>query len=176
MHVTLPCQFMNQRSRGFIIIYQDGPVFVVKGSKLLQKRVSDATPSRIKCKTHWILSFGAWGNSKKKAQQLNPAPVHPWTRTRSFWKIGNIFKYWYSCLSGKGALKFPPSSCCQKKCQIIHKCSSESAGRNMVVWMQKKEQKTDQFFPIMSGKCSVWACCIFPMSLLLSFSCGLWAC
>ncbi len=87
-------------------------------------------------KMQHTLNSSLEGIRKRKHPTLHP-------RTR---KIGNVFKYWYSCLSEKEALQFPPSSCCQKKCQIIHKCSSESAGRNMVAWMWEQNRKHRRFF------------------------------
>ncbi len=158
---------MNQRSHVLFIIYQDGSVFAVEGSKLHQKRVSDATPCRIKCNAHWIPPSREF---EKKAP--NPASAN---KKEKFLKNRQRIQYWYSCLSEKEALQFPPSSCCQKKCQIIHKCSSESAGRNMVAWMWEQNRNIAVFY-IMSGKCSIWACCIFPPSLPFLFSCCLWAC
>lgn len=132
---------MNQRSLVFIIIYQDGSVFVVEGSKLHQKRVSDATPSRIKCNMHWIPPSREFEN-----ESTQPCSRASANKKEKFLKNRQRIQILIFMLVRKRGLEISTSSCCQKKCQIIHKCSSESTGRNMVAWMWKQNRKHHRFF------------------------------
>lgn len=109
----------------------------------------------MKCSTH---SSPEGIRGKKESTTTQPCS----SAFASFWKIGSVFKYWYSCLSRSLEISTRLLFVRKKKCQIIHKCSSESTGRNMDA---KTERKTSpsclanvQFGPV-----------AFPLRLLLRF-------